>query len=76
MKHATNACMRRDSPLRIDIPFDAFCAEVFVYKKGNIRFEGDKFFENGACSQLLVLKICLNSKIPLIYTARSISLPG
>jgi hypothetical protein len=33
--------------LGVDIPFDAFCAAVQVGKKGNIRFGGDGFVENG-----------------------------
>lgn len=33
--------------LGVEIPFDAFCAAVPVNKKGNIRFLGDGFLENG-----------------------------
>ena len=33
--------------LSLDIPFDAFCAEIQVNQKGNIRLEGGDFIENG-----------------------------
>ncbi|OQP58185.1 hypothetical protein A3860_07625 [Niastella vici] len=38
---------QQTAQLGVEIPFDAFCAALPVNKKGNIRFGGDGYVENG-----------------------------
>jgi hypothetical protein len=49
--YETQHVRQQTAHLGVDIPFDAFCAAIQVNKKGNVRFAGSDYVENGFALQ-------------------------